>query len=126
MKSNETEREYYRRFTQRLADLGYPPHTALSEFLEWTELDPENTRTPERDAEEVHSVLSGLPMKAERGSELSADDGSVAVADDMACALWECSKIRHGLFTPVEFIPLAAGVLREYLAKKTSNDQDHP
>jgi hypothetical protein len=63
-------------------------------------------------------------------SSLAPATGSVAVADtlarDMACALWECSKIRHGLFTPVEFIPLAAGVLREYLAKKTSNPQSEP
>lgn len=55
--------EYHHRFTQRLADLGVSPATALAEYHEWTEIDPENLRNPERDAEEVNEVLTGLPLK---------------------------------------------------------------
>lgn len=60
---------------------------------------------------------------------LAPATGSVAdddnLARDMACALWECSKLRHGLFTPVEFIPLVSACLRQYLAKKKPNKVDH-
>lgn len=39
------------------------------------------------------------------------------LARDMACFLWECSQLRHALFTPPEFIPLVSERLREYLCK---------
>src|SRR5690606_33656234 len=39
----------------------------------------------------------------------------------MACFLWECSRLRHGLFTPPEFIPLVSACLREYLTTHKPN-----
>lgn len=42
---------------------------------------------------------------------------------DMACFLWECSRLRHGLFTPPEFIPLVSARLREYLTQHKPNTE---
>ena len=60
-------------------------------------------------------------------TDSNCDVTTVSVADDnlardMACALWECSRLRNGLFTSAEFIPLVSSRLREYLAKKTPNN----
>lgn len=44
------------------------------------------------------------------------------LARDMACFLWECSRIRHGLFTPPEFIPLVSARLREYFKNNRTNE----
>lgn len=52
---------------------------------------------------------------------ISAKDDDLA--RDMACFLWECSRLRHGLFTPPEFIPLVSARLREYLTKHKPNTQ---
>ena len=48
------------------------------------------------------------------------------LARDMACFLWECSRLRHGLFTPPEFIPLVSERLREYLTQRKPNAKDEP
>ena len=50
---------------------------------------------------------------------ISAHDDDLA--RDMACFLWECSRLRHGLFTPPEFIPLVSARLREYLTQHKPN-----
>ena len=52
---------------------------------------------------------------------ISAHDDDLA--RDMACFLWECSRLRHGLFTPPEFIPLVSARLREYLTSHKPNTQ---
>jgi len=48
------------------------------------------------------------------------------LARDMACFLWACSRLRHGLFTPPEFIPLVSARLREYLTTHAPNVGDEP
>ena len=53
---------------------------------------------------------------------ISAHDNDLA--RDMACFLWECSRLRHGLFTPPEFIPLVSERLREYLTQRKPNAGD--
>ena len=53
---------------------------------------------------------------------ISAHDDDLA--RDMACFLWECSRLRHGLFTPPEFIPLVSARLREYLTTHRPNTPD--
>ena len=53
---------------------------------------------------------------------ISAHDDDLA--RDMACFLWECSRLRHGLFTPPEFIPLVSARLREYLTQHKPNVAD--
>ena len=53
---------------------------------------------------------------------ISAHDDDLA--RDMACFLWECSRLRHGLFTPPEFIPLVSARLREYLTQHKPNNPD--
>ena len=55
---------------------------------------------------------------------ISAHDDDLA--RDMACFLWECSRLRHGLFTPPEFIPLVSARLREYLTSHKPNGGDEP
>ena len=53
---------------------------------------------------------------------ISAHDDDLA--RDMACFLWECSRLRNGLFTPPEFIPLVSARLREYLTQHKPNAGD--
>lgn len=36
------------------------------------------------------------------------------LARDIACFLWQSSRLRHGLFTPAEFIPLVSTRIRDY------------
>jgi hypothetical protein len=48
----------------------------------------------------------------EQGDKIAAKHDDLA--RDMACFLWECSRLRHGLFTTAEFIPLVSERLREY------------
>ena len=55
---------------------------------------------------------------------ISAHDDDLA--RDMACFLWECSRLRHGLFTPPEFIPLVSARLREYLTQHKPNVEHEP
>ncbi len=55
---------------------------------------------------------------------ISAHDDDLA--RDMACFLWECSRLRHGLFAPPEFIPLVSARLRDYLTKHKPNVKDEP
>ena len=42
------------------------------------------------------------------------------LARDIACFLWESSTLRHGLFTPPEFIPLVSGRIRQYFYEQNS------
>jgi hypothetical protein len=52
----------------------------------------------------------------EQADTISTQDDDMA--RDMACFLWECSRLRHGLFTPPEFIPLVSARLREYFTTR--------
>ena len=53
---------------------------------------------------------------------ISAEDDKQA--RDMACFLWQNSSLRHGLFTPANFILLVSGGLREYILKNKKKDLD--
>ena len=40
------------------------------------------------------------------------------LARDIAFFLWQSSRLRHGLFTPAEFIPLVSTRIREYFHER--------
>jgi len=72
-------------------------------------------RTPEPAAPVGALALGTLPAP----TFISARDDDLA--RDMACFLWESSRLRHGLFTPPEFILLVSARLREYLTTHRPN-----
>ena len=76
-------------------------------------MDTEN----KKDAAEALDVRDGSAP-----TFISAHDDDLA--REMACFLWECSRLRHGLFTPPEFIPLVSARLREYLTQHKPNETD--
>ena len=68
--------------------------------------------------------FAGTPCKCQFVSAhvpklVSAKDD--VFARDLACFLWESSTLRHGLFTPPEFIPIVSERIREYLATHNPN-----
>ena len=74
----------------------------------------------------------GYPACAhDRQCELAASDCSAdklpkeqdEMARDIARFLWEHSAIRHGMFTPPEFIPMASSIIREYFKQQNSSGQ---
>ena len=72
------------------------------------------------DTENKKDAAEALDVRNGSGPTfISAHDDDLA--REMACFLWECSRIRHGLFTPPEFIPLVSARLREYLTQHKPN-----
>lgn len=79
----------------------------------------ENTKQPDTTAEACDQGRCAVSLGS-APTFISAHDDDLA--RDMACFLWECSRLRHGLFTPPEFIPLVSARLREYLTSHKPNN----
>jgi len=67
--------------------------------------------------ENEHTASSGLDdPTCSAGLPREQDE----LARDIACFLWESSTLRHGLFTPPEFIPLVSRRIRQYFYEQNS------